>query len=198
MRELRQAARRIQLYRAHTYNVSRALWPARMRRCIATTRAAQRRRMIIMKGMWWLRAAHAPLLYMLFGALASALLIGSVIMAALLMHYWAMLLIFGVLWLAMIVVTARLLSYEMSHSTAPVPSLYPVRHTQPGLPVAPMLEFPETPVPATPLIRVLETIDLSASDVEHFLGTPPPSQPSPAPKSEAGLPVDAPMPEEKI
>jgi hypothetical protein len=154
--------------------------------------------MIIMKGLWWSRAARAPLLYMLLGALASALLIGTIVMAALLLHYWAILLILGMLWLAMIVVTARLLSYEMSHSTAPVPALQPVRHTQPGLPVAPMLEFPETPVPATPLIRVLETIDLSESDVEHFLGTPPPSQSSPAPKSEAGQPVDAPLPEEKI
>lgn len=32
-------------------------------------------------------------------------------------------------------------------------------------------EFPETPVPATPLIRVMETIDLSSSDVEHFIHT---------------------------
>ncbi|HEY4388250.1 MAG TPA: hypothetical protein VGN34_27690 [Ktedonobacteraceae bacterium] len=30
-------------------------------------------------------------------------------------------------------------------------------------------QFPETPMPATPLIRVLETIDLSSSSVEHFL-----------------------------
>ncbi len=154
--------------------------------------------MIIMKGMWWSQDVHAPLLYMLFGALASTLLVGSVIMAALLLQYRALLLILGILWLALIVVTARLLSYEMSHSTAPVPSLHPVRHTQPDLPATPLLEFPQTPVPATPLIRVLETIDLSASDVEHFLSTPPPSQSSPTPKSEAGQPVDVPMPEEKI
>lgn len=29
--------------------------------------------------------------------------------------------------------------------------------------------FPETPMPITPLIRVLETIDLSTSSIEHFL-----------------------------
>lgn len=32
------------------------------------------------------------------------------------------------------------------------------------------LHFPDTPMPATPLIRVLETIDLSSTGVEHFLG----------------------------
>jgi hypothetical protein len=31
------------------------------------------------------------------------------------------------------------------------------------------MQFPETPMPATPLIRVLETIDLSSTSVEHFL-----------------------------
>jgi hypothetical protein len=196
MRELKQAARRIQLYRAHTFNVSRALWPARVRRCIATTRAAQRRRMIIMRGMWWSQASYAPLLYILFGAIGSALLIGSVVVAALLLHYWGILLIFGTLWLAMIVVTSRLLSYEMSHSAAPVPSFHSTHQAQSDLPAAPLLEFPETPVPATPLIRVLETIDLSASNVEHFLGTPPASQSSPTLKSEAGRPIDAPLREE--
>lgn len=34
-----------------------------------------------------------------------------------------------------------------------------------------MISFPETPVPATPLIRVLETVDLSTANVPHFLDT---------------------------
>lgn len=33
----------------------------------------------------------------------------------------------------------------------------------------PSMTFPDTPMPATPLIRVLETIDLSSTNVEHFL-----------------------------
>lgn len=32
--------------------------------------------------------------------------------------------------------------------------------------------FPETPMPEAPLVRVLETIDLSSSDVRHFLDVP--------------------------
>lgn len=31
-----------------------------------------------------------------------------------------------------------------------------------------LTSFPNTPMPKTPLIRVMETINLSASDVEHF------------------------------
>ena len=34
---------------------------------------------------------------------------------------------------------------------------------------APSFEFPDTPMPSTPLVRVLETIDLSSSDIEHFI-----------------------------
>jgi len=33
----------------------------------------------------------------------------------------------------------------------------------------PAFEFPDTPMPSTPLVRVLETIDLSSSDIEHFI-----------------------------
>src|SRR5581483_2177577 len=33
----------------------------------------------------------------------------------------------------------------------------------------PSMTFPDTPMPVTPLIRVLETIDLSSTNVEHFL-----------------------------
>jgi len=36
-------------------------------------------------------------------------------------------------------------------------------------PVWQELPAPETPMPEAPLIRVLETFDLSSTDVEHFL-----------------------------
>jgi len=37
----------------------------------------------------------------------------------------------------------------------------------PGILIMP--HFPETPVPTTPLVRVLETVDLSQTDEEHFM-----------------------------
>lgn len=38
-----------------------------------------------------------------------------------------------------------------------------------GIYQVPLFDFPATPMPSTPLIRILDTIDLSSSDVEHFL-----------------------------
>lgn len=58
----------------------------------------------------------------------------------------------------------------------------PVPHTRPL--------FPATPMPPTPLVRVLETIDLSSTNVEHFLETKqqqePRSQMGDAPVSSIG------------
>jgi len=34
-----------------------------------------------------------------------------------------------------------------------------------------MLSAPETPLPVDPLVRLLETYDLSQTDVEHFVDT---------------------------
>jgi len=34
-----------------------------------------------------------------------------------------------------------------------------------------MLSAPETPLPVDPLVRILETYDLSQTDVEHFVDT---------------------------
>ncbi|HLG64005.1 MAG TPA: hypothetical protein VKY19_18830 [Ktedonosporobacter sp.] len=54
----------------------------------------------------------------------------------------------------------------------------------------PSMTFPDTPMPATPLIRVLETIDLSSTNVEHFLElaeraeAAPPSQEPPQQQPE--------------
>jgi len=46
--------------------------------------------------------------------------------------------------------------------------------------------FPETPMPATPLIRVLETIDLSTMDIEHFISDVPQTETT----LQASLPQD--------
>jgi len=60
---------------------------------------------------------------------------------------------------------------DRSHNNRPLPSM----------------TFPDTPMPATPLIRVLETIDLSSSNVEHFL-----EQAERAERAEAAPPVQEP------
>jgi len=93
--------------------VSKALWPTNMRRCIATGRAAQTRRHLIVTSRWWQ-------------------------------------------WLLCFKAAARL-----PHTRAD-------RQSFPG-----RWRAPETPMPTeTPLVRVLETFDLSQTDIEHFLDLP--------------------------
>jgi Ca2+/Na+ antiporter len=62
-----------------------------------------------------------------------------------------------------------MLSEKQHTSTTVHTALHP--QNEESLPQTTPFEFPETPVPSTPLIRVMETIDLSASDVEHFIHT---------------------------
>jgi hypothetical protein len=52
-------------------------------------------------------------------------------------------------------------------------------------------DFPATPMPATPLIRVLDTIDLSSSGVQHFIRSTADYKPA------AKHPTSTPMPEEQ-
>jgi hypothetical protein len=55
-----------------------------------------------------------------------------------------------------------------STTTSPTPEgTQPIQRQQPDN----AMSFPTTPMPATPVIRVLETIDLSSTDIEHFLDT---------------------------
>jgi hypothetical protein len=59
---------------------------------------------------------------------------------------------------------------EKQHTPTTTHTTLPPQDEESPLQVT-QFEFPETPVPSTPLIRVMDTIDLSASDVEHFIHT---------------------------
>lgn len=111
---------------------------------------------------------------------------------------WAMLLthwVTFVLFASLCVLTTAIIDYlrieqkrSMRHSVkpfmpAPKSSFAGIPASQPSQPLkalnhsqshpqtqAPALfSFPDTPMPATPLVRVLETIDLSSTNVKHFL-----------------------------
>ena len=64
-------------------------------------------------------------------------------------------------------VSAKLEANSNPISPYPSEATQPIQHHQPGGPIP----FPTTPMPLTPAIRVLETIDLSSTDIEHFLAT---------------------------
>lgn len=176
--------------------VSRAMWPAKLRQSAALGKNAQRRRAL--KCLWWsvrVYLSQVPLLYVWF---AVALLVaGSFLLLLVLQqrHTFVIAAMVGAVAIVHLVssnlirfVRSRLIPFvkerqarvERSGSmgyTEPIKLPVQVRR-QPMQDAAVMrtprlsllLHAPETPMPEPPLIRVLETIDLSSCDVEHFLG----------------------------
>jgi len=215
----------LQLLQQQACSVSRALWPAEVRHCISTGKAAQSRRLLIMNGIYLAtiqvkrprRCAHCQraieyvqyvkivhhvypahsVLYKqaFYLSLAFALLAAGVSLT--LVYHWSQALLLVVVWLATAFVTSQLLASDMRLLRRVCATLRHLVHAvslrvviqgqaiisflhcrtlkqtkRPlikGSRVFMSMQFPETPMPATPLIRVLETIDLSSTSVEHFL-----------------------------
>jgi hypothetical protein len=147
--------------------ISGAVWPACERRQVATNWFAQQRRFFIIRGiglsysMQRLRLLYPLILSILFSAV--------LVLAVMIFQYWMILLALAVIWSVLIVFMTRLLCDKIyfiaqvkldrnAHSSQQRPRL---------LSASP--QFPVTPMPATPLIRVLETIDLSRMDIEQFI-----------------------------
>ena len=162
----------LQAFARRAARVSKALWPTNVRRSIATGRAAQTRRRLIVKsrygGWWWGSfALQHPLAFAGMCALGSAGII-----ATLATHLWLLLLLFITALLAvfLLLLIVRTRVSNMKHS---MNSLLQgaERRSFPG--VLGKSHFPNTPMPVEPpLVRVLETFDLSETNVEHFLDLP--------------------------
>lgn len=162
----------LRTFRQRAGSVSHALWPAHMRRTLATSRVAQGRRMLLLHSRW------GPLLVACFRwgtpllMIAISMLVGGTIVAALLLHAWYILIVAGLLLTIM-----TLLIFPPS-----VTKLSRVLHLPRGQPTRPLRSVsifpgarrePETPLPTAPLVRVLETYDLSETEVQHFVGAQP-------------------------
>lgn len=171
-------------YRHYASSVSKAIWPQSIRRCIATSKAAQGRRLMMMKGFWKARTqrnrvtTRLCLYYTCRTApmpqrIIIILLAAASIPALYIFYQWPTLALFIGIWLMMSLLVCRLLFRRKYHTSTTITpraiggSSAPEKSQQQSL-----FNFPETPVPSTPLIRVLETIDLSSTDVEHFINTP--------------------------
>ncbi len=96
------------------------------------------------------------------------MLLGGMLVAAMVSHRWYLLLMPSLILVAvstsMTVVIARSFKLQRAFLSKwqpgmSLPSIFTMRRT------------PQTPMPSTPLVRVLETLDLSQSNVEHFLDT---------------------------
>lgn len=161
----------LQAFARRAARVSKALWPTNVRRSIATGRAAQTRRELIVKsryGRWWWSsfALQHPLAFAGMCALGSACII-----ATLATHLWLLVLLFIVaLVVSLFLVIVRTRASSMQHSMNSLQQ-GTERRSFPG--VLGKAHFPNTPMPVEPpLVRVLETFDLSETNVEHFLELP--------------------------
>jgi hypothetical protein len=148
--------------------VSRALWPIDGRRSIATNWFAQQRRCFIMKGIGWssVRRRVIQSLRVAYPLLIAALLVAGIALVVALFQYWVILFILAVVWSVLIVVTTRFLCDKFYRI---VLVKYYKPHSLRSRALSAWAPFPETPMPVTPLIRVLETIDLSTMDVEQLI-----------------------------
>lgn len=149
--------------------VSSALWPTRRRRSVATNWFAQQRRFFIMRGIGWsyVRRHVIQSLRLTYPLLIAALLVAGIALAVAVFQYWVILFILTTIWSILIVVTTRFLCDKFYHVALTRSHNKP--HSLRSRALSALPQFPETPMPATPLIRVLETIDLSTMDVEQLI-----------------------------
>ncbi len=150
--------------------VSSAIWPANERHYVATNWFAQQRRFFIMRGIGpsYIQRCGIRCLHLLYPLLILALLVTAIVLAVLIFQYWVILFALAAIWSVLIVFTTRLLC-DKFYYIALKKLDRKARSQLQRLPLSVLPLFPETPMPATPLIRVLETIDLSTMDVEQFI-----------------------------
>lgn len=150
--------KKLQVIVQRASGVSKALWPANMRRSVVLGQP-QRRRSRIARRKWQVKLEAIFRMRYPSAFVAISMFISAAIAVLLELRLWYLLLI-PVLMLA--IVRAIVLKIAVR-----------------ALPTS-LQRSPETPLPAgPPLVRVLETFDLSHSNVEHFIDAPPAGDTSP-------------------
>ncbi len=171
--------KQLQVVLPRANGVSSAIWPASARRCIATSREAQRQRYMIINGKKWMLFPLSLVVLVTMGMSAA-------IVAALSWHLWyllpvgAMLLLLGLL-NAHAEINARSIFSHLRAQLQPSRSSHAlygkqtVAKSTTGSKVVSKERYsqsyatPRTPMPEHPLVRVLETIDLSRANAEPFV-----------------------------
>lgn len=171
--------------------VSSAVWPASIRRVVATGKAAQRRRDWLMQRRWLVLLVDALSLRAIFVITTLTVVVTSLLVALLGLTFWYLLLMPLLLFVVLSLVPSFLVSKAPAEALPPslssfaqefksfagLPSTQDL-HSAPGylqnLPDSAALlqaspDAPATPMPAEPpLVRVLETYDLRETRVRHF------------------------------
>ncbi len=171
-------SKKLQVFRQHASAVSQALWPSNLHRSQAIGKTVQKHRRVPVSGMhllWTMQnvPASVPVLLVI-----TSTIVGGSIVTALLLHLWYILLLPTLLLaLTTLVIVPPLLS-KLNHNHMPkqtqptkqtviIQSTPRIFKSSPGILVS--HHSLETPMPKTPLVRELETFDLSETGVEHFL-----------------------------
>lgn len=174
-----QDSKKLQVFRQQASAVSQALWPSNLHRSQAIGKTAQKHRRVPFSGMhllWTLQnvPASVPVLLVI-----TSTIVGGSIVTALLLHLWYVLLLPTLLLaLTTLVIVPPLLnrlnhvSQQMKQANQTkqaiiIQSTPRIFKSSPGILAA--HHTPSTPMPKTPLVRELETFDLSETGVEHFL-----------------------------
>jgi hypothetical protein len=145
--------------------VSSAVWPVNTRKVVATGKAAQRRRDLIMQDRWWIILADILAVRVLFILTTLLVVVISLLVAILGREFWYLLLLPLLLFIALLILPlflARRIPAEM------VPPALLLKSGSGML----SDETPATPLADSPLVRVLETYDLRETPFKHFLTDP--------------------------
>ena len=157
-----------QSFHRHASGVSSALWPADMRRSMATGRVAQRQRSLVVSGKRRVLPETTLRMGTSLALMLISMFVGGIIVAALVLRLEYLLLIpIAILTVTTLLITPHLL-LKLHRTFRPVALQSPPSRELRGSSFPPMRRrSPETPLPVAPLVRVLETVDLSQSDAEH-------------------------------
>ena len=161
-------SKKLQSFQRHASGVSSALWPADMRRSLATGRVAQRQRSLVVSGKRRVLLATTLRMGTSLALMLISMFVGGIIVAALVLHLEYLLLIPSAILTVMTLLIAPRLLLKLHRTFRPVALQSPPSRELRGSSFPPMRRrSPETPLPAAPLVRVLETVDLSQSDVDY-------------------------------
>ncbi len=171
-------SKKLQVFRQQASAVSQALWPSNLHRSQVIGKTVQKRRRVPFSGMhllWTVQniPASVPVLLVF-----TSTIVGGSIVTALLLHLWYVLLLPILLLAFTTLVIVPPLLRKLNHMPKPTRLTKPTKQTiiqstprifksSPGILVS--HHSLETPMPKTPLVRELETFDLSETGVEHFL-----------------------------
>ena len=165
-------SKKLHVFRQHASAVSHALWPSDLHRSQAIVKTEQKRRHVKLSNIylsWAAQNVQTPTPVLL---IASFTIVGGAIITALLLHFWYVLLIptifLTLITLAIMQPLSSKLNLTPRQTIQSTPRLF---KSSPG--ISPVRRTPETPIPTTPLVRELETFDLSQTGVEHFLDANP-------------------------